>query len=344
MLGPSGSGKTTVLRMIAGFEQPTSGEVHLGGRDVTRDAPFDRDVNTVFQDYALFPHMSVQENVAYGLMVKGVGRSERRRRAERGAGQRPARGLRRPAARSALRRPAAAGRPGARAGQPATRPAARRAPRRPRPQAPRGDAGRAQGHPARRRHHLPVRHPRPGGGADDERPDRGLLAGPDRAGRHRARGLRAAGVGVRRRLRRHVEPADRRGRPGRARRPRRRLGTSREAARRAGRGGRTRRGDRRRRRHGGRLHRCGDAGHRPAGRRRRPHRPRAEHRGGRRRRPRPRRPGPRGVRPRARLPGDRWPLDVRQHDRRERQHGTATGTRQDHEDRVRGTADQGGTR
>jgi putative spermidine/putrescine transport system ATP-binding protein len=82
MLGPSGSGKTTVLRMIAGFEQPTAGSVHLGGRDVTRDAPFDRDVNTVFQDYALFPHMSVAQNVAYGLMVKGVGKSERRARAD----------------------------------------------------------------------------------------------------------------------------------------------------------------------------------------------------------------------------------------------------------------------
>jgi putative spermidine/putrescine transport system ATP-binding protein len=81
MLGPSGSGKTTVLRMIAGFESPTSGAVHLGGRDVTRDAPFDRDVNTVFQDYALFPHMSVAQNVAYGLMVKGVGKTERRARA-----------------------------------------------------------------------------------------------------------------------------------------------------------------------------------------------------------------------------------------------------------------------
>ncbi len=81
MLGPSGSGKTTVLRMIAGFERPTSGEVHLGGRDVTRDAPSDRDVNTVFQDYALFPHMSVQENVAYGLKVKGIGRAARRARA-----------------------------------------------------------------------------------------------------------------------------------------------------------------------------------------------------------------------------------------------------------------------
>ncbi len=81
MLGPSGSGKTTVLRMIAGFEQPTAGRVFLGARDVTRDAPFDRDVNTVFQDYALFPHMSVLQNVAYGLMVKGVGRAERQARA-----------------------------------------------------------------------------------------------------------------------------------------------------------------------------------------------------------------------------------------------------------------------
>jgi putative spermidine/putrescine transport system ATP-binding protein len=80
MLGPSGSGKTTVLRMIAGFESPTSGVVHLGGRDVTRVAPFDRDVNTVFQDYALFPHMSFAQNVAYGLMVKGVGKAERRAR------------------------------------------------------------------------------------------------------------------------------------------------------------------------------------------------------------------------------------------------------------------------
>ena len=83
MLGPSGSGKTTVLRMVAGFEQPTSGQVFLAGEDVTREPPFLRDVNTVFQDYALFPHMSVQDNVEYGLRVKRVGRSERRRRAER---------------------------------------------------------------------------------------------------------------------------------------------------------------------------------------------------------------------------------------------------------------------
>ena len=71
MLGPSGSGKTTVLRLIAGFELPTSGTVELQGVDVTHRAPFDRDVNTVFQDYALFPHMTVLENVAYGLRVRG---------------------------------------------------------------------------------------------------------------------------------------------------------------------------------------------------------------------------------------------------------------------------------
>jgi putative spermidine/putrescine transport system ATP-binding protein len=82
MLGPSGSGKTTVLRMIAGFERPTAGTVTLNGRDVTRVPPFDRDVNTVFQDYALFPHMNVQANVEYGLRVRRVDRAERRVRAE----------------------------------------------------------------------------------------------------------------------------------------------------------------------------------------------------------------------------------------------------------------------
>jgi putative spermidine/putrescine transport system ATP-binding protein len=81
LLGPSGSGKTTVLRMIAGFEMPSAGVIELGGEDVSRVPPFDRDVNTVFQDYALFPHMSVQENVEYGLKVKRVGREERRMRA-----------------------------------------------------------------------------------------------------------------------------------------------------------------------------------------------------------------------------------------------------------------------
>ena len=79
MLGPSGSGKTTCLRMIAGFEQPTEGRILLDGRDVSRLAPYERDVNTVFQDYALFPHMTVAGNVGYGLMVAKIEREERRR-------------------------------------------------------------------------------------------------------------------------------------------------------------------------------------------------------------------------------------------------------------------------
>jgi putative spermidine/putrescine transport system ATP-binding protein len=81
LLGPSGSGKTTTLRMIAGFEVPDAGKVELGGRDVTGIPPYDREVNTVFQDYALFPHMTVGENIEYGLRVKRVSKDERRRRA-----------------------------------------------------------------------------------------------------------------------------------------------------------------------------------------------------------------------------------------------------------------------
>ena len=83
MLGPSGSGKTTMLRMIAGFELPDAGRIELAGRDVTSLPAYDRAVNTVFQDYALFPHMSVAENVEYGLRIAKVAKSERSgRRAE----------------------------------------------------------------------------------------------------------------------------------------------------------------------------------------------------------------------------------------------------------------------
>ena len=81
LLGPSGSGKTTVLRMIAGFEKPDSGTISLLGRDVTDLPPYERDVNTVFQDYALFPHMNVLENIEYGLRVKGNEKQDRRKRA-----------------------------------------------------------------------------------------------------------------------------------------------------------------------------------------------------------------------------------------------------------------------
>ena len=82
MLGPSGSGKTTCLRMIAGFDRPTSGNIFLYGQDVSDLPPYERDVNTVFQDYALFPHMNVGDNIAYGLMVKKVPKAERVKRVE----------------------------------------------------------------------------------------------------------------------------------------------------------------------------------------------------------------------------------------------------------------------
>src|SRR4051794_4303073 len=86
LLGPSGSGKTTCLRMIAGFERPDAGSIELAGDDVSRLPPAERDVNTVFQDYALFPHMTVGENVAYGLKVKKVAKPERSRRVEEALG------------------------------------------------------------------------------------------------------------------------------------------------------------------------------------------------------------------------------------------------------------------
>jgi putative spermidine/putrescine transport system ATP-binding protein len=82
MLGPSGSGKTTCLRLISGFEKPTHGAIRIFGQDVSNTPPNRRNVNTVFQDYALFPHLNVRENVGYGLMVKGVGRATRNARAE----------------------------------------------------------------------------------------------------------------------------------------------------------------------------------------------------------------------------------------------------------------------
>ena len=99
MLGPSGSGKTTCLRLIAGFEQPTSGSISIFGERAEGVPPYRRNVNTVFQDYALFPHLSVLDNVAYGLMVKGVGKAERHKAAQEALAlvQLPGYGDRRPA-------------------------------------------------------------------------------------------------------------------------------------------------------------------------------------------------------------------------------------------------------
>jgi putative spermidine/putrescine transport system ATP-binding protein len=83
LLGPSGSGKTTLLRLIAGFERPDAGTIELTGADVTGTPPFARDVNTVFQDYALFPHMTVAENIEYGLRVKRVPKQQRKQQVAR---------------------------------------------------------------------------------------------------------------------------------------------------------------------------------------------------------------------------------------------------------------------
>lgn len=87
LLGPSGSGKTTVLRMIAGFERPDTGSIELSGKDVSQLPPYERDVNTVFQDYALFPHMDVISNIEYGLRIQGIEKGERRARAEKALAQ-----------------------------------------------------------------------------------------------------------------------------------------------------------------------------------------------------------------------------------------------------------------
>ena len=157
------------------------------GRDA-HARPFDRDVNTVFQDYALFPsHDRRRRTSSTGCAWRKVPSAAAPRaspRRWRPSGSR-ATADRKPT--PALRRTAPAGRPGPCPGQPAQGAAARRAARRPGPQAARADAGRAQGHPARGRHHLRLRHARPGGGADDERPHRRVQRGPHRAGRHAPR-------------------------------------------------------------------------------------------------------------------------------------------------------------
>ena len=166
LLGPSGCGKTTLLRLIAGFELPTSGDILLDGQSVADLPPYRRAVNTVFQSYALFPHMTVGENIAFGLEMRGATRADaqthRRGDADAGADARP----RRPAPVAALRRPAAARGAGPRAGQPPEGAAAGRAALGARPQAAPGHALGAEGAAEAHRHHLRLRHPRPGRGAD----------------------------------------------------------------------------------------------------------------------------------------------------------------------------------
>ncbi len=197
LLGPSGSGKTSLLRLIAGFERPDSGRVELAGQDVTFRPPYARDVNTVFQDYALFPHMTVADNIEYGLRVKRVPKAKRRERVEQvlATVRLSGHGGRKPLQLSGGQR-------------------ARRA----RPETPPGDAARAEAHPGAGGHHVPLRDPRPGGGAHHERPGRHPAGWPHRAGWHPGRGVRAALQRFRRRVHRRLEP-DRAGRQARHRPP-----------------------------------------------------------------------------------------------------------------------------
>ncbi len=213
MLGPSGSGKTTTLRMIAGFERPDEGvDRARRTRRLAAAAVRPAGQHGLPGLRAVPAHDRPAER-----RVRADGEEGREgRAAPAGAARRSTMvrldGLRRAEAGAALGRAAAARR--ARAGdrQPAAGAAARRAARRARPQAPPGDADRAEADPAGGRDHLRLRHARPGGGADDERPDRGLQPRPDRAGRPARGGLRAPGERVHRRVRRRLE-RDRAGRP-----------------------------------------------------------------------------------------------------------------------------------
>ena len=148
MLGPSGCGKTTTLRMIAGFEQPTEGRILLDGKDVSRVPPYHRNVNTVFQHYALFPHMNVADNVAFGPRSQKVPEGETQQRVKQLLDVVRLTQFAEPEARPAVGRTAAAGGAGQGARQQSRGAAAGRAARRARPQASPGDADRAQAHPA----------------------------------------------------------------------------------------------------------------------------------------------------------------------------------------------------
>ena len=199
LLGPSGCGKTTLLRMLAGFETPDEGRILLGGRDIAPVLPHERPVNMMFQNYALFPHLNVRDNIAFGLKRAGMAARRHRhpRRRDGRAGQ--AGGHGEAQARSAFRRPAAARGAGALAGAAAQGAVARRAAGRARQEAAREHAAGIDGAAAPARHDLHHRHPRPGRGDDDGQPDRRDGCRPARTGGDAARPLRGAGHALGRR-------------------------------------------------------------------------------------------------------------------------------------------------
>ena len=184
LLGPSGCGKTTLLRIIAGFIAQTQGRIIIGDDIVDALPPNRRAVGIVFQNYALFPHLSISENVGYGLAARGVDKASRQREAQRllELVQLPA--MARAAAAAALRRPAAACRARPCARDQAVDPAARRALCRARQESAARHADRGQAVAARLRDHDADRDPRPGRGAVDGRPRRGVEPRQARTVRH----------------------------------------------------------------------------------------------------------------------------------------------------------------
>ena len=185
LLGPSGCGKTTLLRCTAGFVDPTSGEIRINGRSMNGVPPNRRPVNTVFQQYALFPHMTAVENVAFGPRRKRVAAAERRASRRRRLAMVGLEGFGSRYPRELSGRTAAARRARPRHREQARRAASRRAARRARPEAAKAHAGRAQAAASPARHDLPFRDPRSGGGAHYGGSHRRHARGRDRAARHR---------------------------------------------------------------------------------------------------------------------------------------------------------------
>ena len=205
-LGPSGSGKTTLLRLIAGFGTPTAGRILIGDRDVTRLPPWSRNVGMVFQSYALWPHMSVRKNVAFGLERRKLSRAEIERKVADAlelvglsafADRRPAQlsgGQQQRVALARTHRDRAGGAAARRAAVESRRPAAGR------------DARGIAAAAAQARHHRDLRDARPGGRERDRGQHRGARPGPHPADRHADRALRPAGQPLRRDLPRHRQP------------------------------------------------------------------------------------------------------------------------------------------